>query len=573
MGKSCLRFYWLDLFDDSCNVLSSQKESSMNLFHQNGSESYWTKTAILKNQTHLNKNIDTDICIIGGGIAGLTTAYLLSQSGRKVCLVETHEIGSGQSGRSTAQVTFALDKRYCDLEKIHGDKKCKAAATSHLEAIRQLDLIIKAEKIECDSEKVNGYFTASPDDLSKEPLKSLREKSYDYLNQELEVLLRFGFLDCSITDKIPLLQGVSGPAICYPDQRQINPLKYMRALSNCIKRNGGEIYGHSHISEVFGGKDAHVTLSNGNRVNCQAIIVASNTPINDLFSVHSKQSSYRTYVISFEIPKNSLHKMLFWDSHFPYHYARIVKGYTASSDLLFIGGEDHKTGQNDHPEHCYTLLENWSRKNFPNAGKIISKWSGNILETIDGLAYIGKNPNDHDNVFILTGFGGNGMTYATLGAQLIHDQIVGKPNPNEAIYDPSRLNLKLAGHFIKENANVLAQYKDYFIENHISEIEDLENNSGKVYRDGLQIIAGHRDQHGHLTLHSAICPHLGGLVRWNQAEKSWDCPCHGSRFNCYGTVLEGPAVSNLSPVHIPHLSMVGKVKNWVENENIINQLI
>ncbi len=531
--------------------------------HHGESVSTWNQSIKMPIFPTLTEDISTEVCIIGAGLAGLTTAYLLQKEGRKVCILEGFEIGSGQSGRTTAQFTYALDERYHILEKYHGEKGAKLAAESHIAAIAKVADIITSEKIDCDMERINGYlFAASEDEIPNYTLQSNREISQEYLNKELESLQRLGLNDVYMTERIPLSSFDPGPALCYPNQLQLHPLKYLKAMAEIFVARGGKIYTNSHVIEVVGGEAAYARLQNDHLVTCDSIVVATNSPINDLVAIHTKQASYRTYVIALEIPKSQMIKGLYWDSNDPYHYIRLQKDATETHELLLVGGEDHKTGQKDNPEHCYTRLENWTRKRFPDAGRILFRWSGHVMETVDGLAFIGKNPMDKDNVYVVTGHSGNGMTYSAIAGMMLSDLILERENPWTSLYSPSRISMSSVGNYIKENANTLAQYKDWFIESKSLEIEELETGEGIVYRDGLHIVAAYKDNTGNLTLNSAVCPHLGGIVRWNTAEKSWDCPCHGSRFDCVGKVIEGPACMDLTPFKEGALHPPKTIKVW-----------
>lgn len=532
--------------------------------HHGESISSWMQSVQMPKFTPLTHDSDTDICIVGAGLAGLTTAYLLQEEGRKVCVLEGFEVGSGQSGRTTAHFTYALDENYSRLEKVHGETGSKLVAQSHESALKKVKEIINKENIDCDMERVNGYLFTANDEIPNYTLQSNREKSHQQLNIELEAIGRAGLLDVYMTERIPLQSFDPGPAICYPDQIQLNPLKYIKALAEIIVQRGGEIYTNSHVVEVHGGDSAYVKLQNEKIVTCASIIVATNTPINDLVAIHTKQMSYRTYVIGVEVPKGKIVKGLYWDTADPYHFVRLEKNGDRPTEILLVGGEDHKTGQNDNPEHCYTRLENWTRKRFPEAGRVVYRWSGHVMEPVDRLAYIGKNPMDKDNVFVVTGHSGNGMTYSTIAGMLLTDLVLQRENPWTGVYHPSRISLSTAGTYFKENANTIAQYKDWLLEPASEEIEDLVPGEGMVYRDGLHIVAAYKDDHGHLTLNSAVCTHLGGIVRWNTAEKSWDCPCHGARYDCYGKVIEGPTCQDLAPYKEGALHPPDAIKAWEE---------
>ena len=271
--------------------------------------------------------------------------------------------------------------------------------------------------------------------------------------------------------------------------------------------------------------------------------MATNTPINDMFAIHTKQAPYRSYVMAFKIPKDSIKKAFYWDTLDPYHYIRVESGKLF--DLLIVGGEDHKTGQEDNPDLCYEKLEKWVRERFPIAGEIASRWSGQVMEPVDGLAFLGRNPMDEDNVYVITGDSGHGITHSTIGAMIITDQIMERKNPWEKLYNPSRITLRAAGTYIQENANVAAQYSEWLGIKNRPHLNELTKNEGVVFRDGTSMVAAYKNDQGHLEFMSAVCPHLAGIVKWNTAEKSWDCPCHGSRFDCHGKIMEGPAFEDL----------------------------
>jgi Rieske Fe-S protein len=230
----------------------------------------------------------------------------------------------------------------------------------------------------------------------------------------------------------------------------------------------------------------------------------------------------------------------------PYHYVRLQRVVNGlPHDVLIVGGEDHKTGQADDTGRRHARLERWARKRFPMIEDVEFRWSGQVMESVDGLAFIGRNPGFQDNVYIVTGDTGMGMTHSTIAGMLITDLIIGRSNDWEPLYDPARKPLKAAGKFVKENANVARQYLDWVAPADEPSRDDIEPGDGAVIRDGLKKLAVYRDVHGRLHEFSAVCPHLGCIVQWNPTERSWDCPCHGSRFDKLSNVINGPSNANL----------------------------
>ena len=503
--------------------------------HHGESVSVWFKNSSMPSFSTLNEDLSVDVCIIGGGIAGLTTAYLLMKEGKKVCVLESSQLASGQTGRTTAQFVNPLDNRFYDLERFHGEEGLKLIINSHSSAIRKVEEIVKHEMIECNLDKVSGF------------LFSLDKKDDEILEKEYETLHKAGLVNVERLAFSPFLNFNIGASLNFPKQMQLHPIKYLSALSQKIIEGGGRIYTQSHASVISGGENSFVQTQNNSIVYCKSIVVATNTPINDLFAIHTKQAPYRTYVMGFKINKGIFPDVLLWDTLDPYHYIRVE--HSEESDTLIVGGEDHKTGQDDHPEKNYQKLESWVRKHFEFAGVVVSKWSGQVMESIDGLAYLGKNPMDDDNVYVITGDSGNGMTNSTIGAMIITDQIMGRENPWEKLYSPSRISLMAIKEYLKENINVAVQYMDWLdpkIDNHL---QDLKKDSGVVFRKGTKMVAAYKNSSGTIEYMNAACPHLAGIVNWNSAEKSWDCPCHGSRFDCHGKVIEGPANTDLKTIH------------------------
>jgi nitrite reductase/ring-hydroxylating ferredoxin subunit len=324
----------------------------------------------------------------------------------------------------------------------------------------------------------------------------------------------------------------------------------MSGLARAFTRLGGRIHTRTHADKIEGGEAARVHTAAGHTVTSSAVVVATNSPVNDLISIHTKQAPYRTYVVGAQVPSGSISRMLLWDTEDPYHYVRLqtIKDGTGqpTHDVLIVGGEDHKTGQAEDGDERFRRLREWTRERFPAAVEFEFQWSGQVLEPSDGLAFIGRNPSDAPNVFIATGDSGHGMTHGTIAGMLIKDLILGRENRWAALYDPSRVWSSATRDFVTENLNVAAQYADYLTGGEVASADEIAPGTGAVMRRGLKKVAVFRDDAGALYEHSAVCTHLGCVVAWNDREKSWDCPCHGSRFaSADGHVLNGPAIEGL----------------------------
>jgi glycine/D-amino acid oxidase-like deaminating enzyme/nitrite reductase/ring-hydroxylating ferredoxin subunit len=492
-------------------------------------------TADTPSQSRLKESIRTDVCIVGAGIAGLTTAYLLAREGRSVVVLDDGLSGGGMTGRTTAHLTNAYDDRYLEIEKMHGEEGARLTAQSHTAAIEKISQISAAEKIDCDFEWLDGFLFCAP------------EHSVDLLDDELAASHRAGLNGVEKVARAPIESFDTGPALRFPRQAQFHPLKYLDGLVKAIMRDkgsAGRVFNQTHVTKIEGGAQAVIETSHGPVVKSEIVVVATNTPFNDRVAIHTKQAPYVTYVIGVRVPKNSVTRALYWDTGDPYHYLRLQR--EDDHDVLIVGGEDHKTGQANDGAERFARLEQWTQERFPQSLEVEYRWSGQVMEPIDGLAFIGRNPLDGDNVYIATGDSGQGMTHGTIAGMLLSDLIQGRKNPWEDLYSPSRLRLKSLPEYAAENINVAGQYADYMTAGDIKSESELRPGEGAIMRDSVSKIAVRRDENGNVDKLSAVCPHLGCIVAWNSTEQTWDCPCHGSRFSASGRVYQGPANSDLS---------------------------
>ena len=490
----------------------------------------------------LEGEINTEVLVVGGGISGLTSAYCLAKKGLKVILVEDGYLGSGETGRTTAHLTCALDDRYFELEKTFDEATAQLAANSHMAAVEWIANTVEREKINCHFKRVDGYLFLHPSDKK------------ETLEKEYAATKRAG-LQTEMLSTIPAISAEEGQwCIKFSDQGQFNIFLYIKGLANAFIEAGGKIYTKTKAENIT----EKGATANGFNISAKHIVVATNTPVNDMVTMHTKQWPYRTYAIAAKIKKGTLPYALWWDtgdqdSHWisqPYHYVRLEE-YDDQYDVLISGGEDHKTGQADEEhikeEDRYTKLIEWTKKRFPSIESIEYQWSGQVMEPVDHLAYIGKNPGN-DNVYIITGDSGNGMTHGTLGGMIITDIITGQENPLIKMYSPSRKTIKTSGDYLHEIGNMVKQYGDWLSEEALTETRQLQRGQGGVMSLGLKKVTVYRDDMDKLHTCSAICPHLGGILQWNADEKTFDCPMHGSRFTPQGKVINGPAISDLKKI-------------------------
>jgi glycine/D-amino acid oxidase-like deaminating enzyme/nitrite reductase/ring-hydroxylating ferredoxin subunit len=501
-----------------------------------GSTSVWMATAQPAYLPTLDDSVQADVCVIGGGIAGLTAAYLLCKEGRSVVLVEASNIGSGETGRTTAHF-FPPDNRYYFIEESFGAEAARLTADSFARATDRVEEIVHEEGIQCGFERLDGY------------LFSLQRNGYENLKKEHEAALRAG-AKANMYDQVPGVDFDSGPCVQFGNLAQFHPLNYLYGLCAAIGRLGGRIYVNTRALQIDNERNQRIVTTERASIRAKDVVVATNTPFNNRLIMHTKQAAFRSYVLGLRVPCGSVPRMLLWDDGDPYYYVRLESPVSFTDDILIVGGQDHKSGQDGSAESHYEAIENWTRARFPMAMTVEYKWSGIVMEPADGIAFLGQNPHE-EGVYIITGDSGNGMTHCTAGAMLITDLIMGRHNPWAELYSPSRKVIHGTSHFIRDQLNTLAQYGKWAGGGKGESVETIPAGQGAVIRDGLGKQAVYRDSTGLLHALSATCPHLGCEVAWNSAEKSWDCPCHGSRFDINGKVLHGPAATPLAAVK-PH---------------------
>ena len=496
--------------------------------------SLWSATSKEPSIPALDKNIDTDVCIVGAGIAGMTTAYLLAREGKSVVILDKSQIGSGETAYTSAHLSNVIDAGYREIERLHGAKGARLVAQSHTAAIAQIESIISEEKIDCDFERLYGYLFSSDTDSRRK------------LQEEWQAAKRAGLQVRKLKQSSFGLDF--GPCLRFARQAQFHPLKYLAGLARAIKGLDGRLFGGTEAKEIKGGKTVKIHTKRRAIVSAGAVVVATNTPINDLGKVYIKQEAYRTYVIGALVPAGSTPEALFWDMEDPFHYVRLQRMHANSKaqDLLIIGGEDHKTGQAEGIEGRFARLATWGREHFPGIKEIAFRWSGQVMESTDGLAFIGHNPKDGPNVYIVTGDSGAGLTHGTIGGILLRDLIVGRDNPWAALYNPARKTPRAAGTFPQEDPKSGGEYAHWLTPGEVKTLQAIKPGMGAVIRRRVSKIAISRDDTGELHQCSAVCTHLGCIVSWNSTERTWDCPCHGSRFASDGKLLNGPALEPLS---------------------------
>jgi glycine/D-amino acid oxidase-like deaminating enzyme/nitrite reductase/ring-hydroxylating ferredoxin subunit len=487
--------------------------------------SIWVSESGLPAFPRLQDDIETDVVVVGGGIAGITTALLLRQRGERVTVIEAREVGSGETGRTTAHLTELLDEPYHVIESKFGKHGARLAAESSRAAIDRIEAFA-GEFGGCGFDRVPAYVYAETNEQRTN------------LENELESLHRVG-ARVAWVDAFPLRLAVAG-ALRVEQQAQFHPLEYLRHLTMRFVASGGVIFEHTRALDVDDGEPCRVTTSTGS-IKARDVVVLTNAVVSNKLALHTKIAAYRTYAVAARLERE-FPIGLFWDMQNPYHYIRAQE--TRAGRFLIVGGEDHKTGQNSETEESFRRLERYVSTHF--GVQVTHRWSGQVLEPADGLPFIGKN-SGAEHVYVATGFSGTGMTFGTLAGSILSDQVLGAHNPWSDLYQATRVKpLAQAREYVTENVDFPAYLaRDRLARGDARGFANVARGEGRLVRSQGKMVAAYRDESGIVHVRSAVCTHLGCYVRWNKAERSWDCPCHGSRFDVDGAVLNGPATKEL----------------------------
>ena len=497
---------------------------------------YWIGSTAMPVFKKLSRDERVDVVIVGGGITGLTAAYLLTRAGRSVAVLERGRCAEIDTGHTTAHLTMVTDSRPSQLMKAFGRDHAQAIWDAGLAAIGQIEAIAHGEGIDCDFASVPGYLHA-PRDPSK-------QKDKVDFREEARLAADLGF-DAAFVEEVPLM-GM--PGVRFEDQARFHPRKYLAGLARAITSAGGQIYEHSEACE-FCDKPLSVK-ANDCTIACTDVILATHNPLVGLNNIaaatlfQTKLALYTSYVIAGRIKPNAVSDALFSDTGDPYDYLRLERH--RDHDLVIFGGEDHKTGQVDDTNKCFDALQKRLEALLPGI-EVSHRWSGQVIETPDGLPYLGRNA---EHQYAATGFAGNGMTFGTLGAMIAVDGILGRTNPWTELFDTSRKKVRGgAWDYVTENKD----YPYYLIRDRFAgadarALRSMKRGEGRIVDRSGQRAAVYRDENGAFIERSAVCTHMGCEVAWNTAERTWDCPCHGSRFKPTGEVLAGPAESPLPEI-------------------------
>lgn len=494
------------------------------------SEAIWSAASKLSDFPSLAGDIEVDVAIVGGGITGISTAYLLAKAGKKVAVLESRKIGMGTTGSSTGNLYATTDEHLHQIASKHSDDTMKAVALSRKAAVDFIEDRIKEYSLECDFRRVPFYLFTTPEDTSRS----------QEVEKELKAFQKVGLTasGAAPTDFPYQVNSIAN----LPDQAQFNPLKYVQQLASAIASDQCQIFEHTEARKIEDGTPALVHTTRG-VVRAKKVIQATHSP-KGVYAVHTAMEVYREHALAVKLKGDLPPGGIYW--HLGKMELYSVRPYrTEQGNFLLVLDASHKLGHTIHTEESFKKVEEYLRSHF-EVDRIEYTWAAQNYKAADKIPFIGTSPLEK-NIFIATGFAADGLTYGTLASMIISDAILGKENQWARIYDPKRFTpVASAKRFAKENIDVATHLlKDYLFKGTEKELREVRSGEGKIVEVDNKKVAAYRDEQDQLHLVSPVCTHMGCLVHWNNGEKSWDCPCHGSRFSVDGEVLEGPAFDPL----------------------------
>lgn len=499
-------------------------------------KSYWRQYKEVPSFPALQANESTDIGIVGGGIVGIISAYLLAKAGKKVTLIDAGKLVDGVTGYTTAKITAQHGLFYFPLIKLVGEEQAKLYYEANMDGLDFIEKTASELGIDCDFSKQNAFVYANTAIGAK------------LIEKEAEAYQQLGIDGGLAKEEVELPFDVK-EAIVMRNQAQFHPVKFLAKLVSEIERLGGTIYEQTRAVKILSKNDPVIQTENMSHLSCNKVIVATHYPFNDSDGLYfSRLSISRSYVVAAKI-KGEMPKDMYVSCDMPSRSLRYAADENGEK-LLLIGGDGHATGKSKSPtmKH-YENLEKFGEKYF-GIKEIPYRWSAQDMTTLDKIPYIGTVTAGYDNILVATGFHKWGMSNGAIAGLMLTDQVLGEPNPYAAVFNPTRTKMKAvdAASFIKDNAAVAKELVKGKLKMPSKTVENLKNDEGALVKLGNKKAGGYRDKYGQVHLVNTTCTHMGCEVGWNNAERSWDCPCHGSRFSYSGEVLEGPAVKPLKKI-------------------------
>ena len=492
--------------------------------------SLWVDTAPETSYPKLEESIEVDVAVIGGGIAGLTAALLLKRAGLRVAVIEAGRVGTGVSGHTTGKVSSLHRLMYRELRRSFGKGGARIYGEANQAAIERIAELVKTEGIECNFRRVANYTYA-------ESAAALEE-----VEEEAEIALELG-LPAARSDAPRLPFPVRG-AVRFDDQAQLHATRYLVGLAHAVAGDGSHVFEESRVTEIDDGAPCRVGTKDG-RITAGAAIVATNIPIADRGLFFARCHAHRSYLVALTL-EGEPPEGTFISADEPLR--SILAHRAGGRNLLLVGGEGHRASDTFDADERYRRLEAWARERFPVAS-LEYRWSTQDAVPIDGVPYIGRMSPVSRHLYVATGFRKWGLTNGTVAAMILADEILGEPNPWSSTFNSNRLKPLAGGRrFVTENLRAGVRLVRDRLASRASTLPELGPGEATVLDLDGEKVAVRKDEQGDLHTVSAVCTHLGCIVEWNSGDQTWDCPCHGSRFDRSGGVIQGPATEDLAPV-------------------------
>jgi glycine/D-amino acid oxidase-like deaminating enzyme/nitrite reductase/ring-hydroxylating ferredoxin subunit len=486
----------------------------------------------------LQKDASCDLLVVGSGIAGLSSAYEAARFGAKVIVIDRGDITGGMTARTTAHLVTEIDDRYSELIRAVGERSARIYHESQVAAVTRIETICHDEGIDADFTRLSGYLVAgSTSDQSE-------------LDEEFDACRKLD-VEVEWSDQAPIPLPAGTQALKFPNQGSFHPLKYCAGLALAIQKHGSKLYSHTaYVSHDEDSEGIIIKTEAGQTIRARAALFATNSPVSDRVSIHTKQVPMRTYVIAGQVPSGSVEDALIWDTQKPYHFVRLQPA-TDGKDWLIVGGEDHRTGTANDMGDRFARLEAWTREHFPSFSGTEYRWSGQVMESFDFLPFSGRDGSDR--IYVHSGDSGQGMTNGVAGALNFIALYRNHKSHFAELFDPARKpkSAFTLGEYVKSQATVAANLGEHLGPGEVDNIDQIKSGEGAILRRGTTKLAVSRAKDGAITERNAACTHMGCIVHWNSFEQCWDCPCHGSQFLPDGSVLNGPAIRPLAKVDEP----------------------
>jgi glycine/D-amino acid oxidase-like deaminating enzyme/nitrite reductase/ring-hydroxylating ferredoxin subunit len=483
----------------------------------------------------LDADLQTPILIVGGGITGLALARELQLRGHAVSVVELRRVGLGTTGHSSGHLDITTDMGMSDVVSAFDLQAGKAVIEASERALDRAHRWSAEHGIDCDLRRVPAYLYAEGED----EVRTVEEEAKAY--RDIGSLLDRKLIDRR--KQVPLPFATQG-GIRFSDQIRFDPLDFTRGLARVFVRDGGRLFEGTRVRRIHDRKDGVTVETASGRIEAEHVVLATHAPLFGFLSLQSRAHPFQSYVIAVKV-RTDIEDALYWDEKDPYHYTRVLD--SADPRLLLIGGADHRTGDVHETDKCFDALLAYADQRF-GIDTVVGRWSHEYFNPSDKLPYVGRLPARH-RTYVATGFSGDGLQWGIVTAEVLADAIEGRENALADVLTPSRIKPLASARELGAGGAYVARHAvgDHLAFADVDTLEEIPRGEGRLIRLGLRRLAVFRDDAGSLHAMSPVCRHAGCIVQWNAAAKTWDCPCHGGRYDAHGRVIAAPPKDDLEP--------------------------